>query len=147
MKVNYNKAAGVGAIEMNLLMKVLTDSMEEMSPDDLKAVVEELNLKPTAFTGPAVAAALQGAVVYSGFAAYQLATIVANAVAKQLLGRGLTLAANATLTRTIGIFAGPIGWVLTGLWTMISLAGPAYRVTIPAVIQVAYLRMKTQHES
>ncbi len=147
MKVNYNQAARVGAIEMNLLMKVLTDSMEKMSPDDLKAVVEELNLNTTDFTGPAVAAALQGAVFYSGFAAYQMATIVANAVAKQLLGRGLTIAANATLTRTIGMFAGPIGWALTGLWTIIIIAGPAYRVTIPAVIQVAYLRVKTQYES
>ena len=41
---------------------------------------------------------------------------------------------------TIGAFAGPIGWVITGLWTLADVAGPAYRVTIPAVIQVAFLR-------
>lgn len=78
----------------------------------------------------------------SGFLMYRMATVVANAVAKQLLGKGLTFAANAALTRTIGVLAGPIGWIITGLWTAIDLAGPAYRVTVPCVIHIAYLRQK-----
>lgn len=35
---------------------------------------------------------------------------------------------------------GPIGWVISGILLAIDIAGAAYRVTIPAVIQVAYLR-------
>ena len=73
---------------------------------------------------------------------YQITLIVVNAVAKLLIGRGLSVAGNAALTRVMAAFAGPIGWVLTGLWTAIDIAGPAYRVTIPAVIQVAALRKK-----
>ena len=72
--------------------------------------------------------------------AYKIALIVANAIAKAILGRGLSLAANAGIARTIGIFAGPIGWLITGLWVAVDIAGPAYRVTIPTVIQVAFLR-------
>lgn len=72
--------------------------------------------------------------------AYKIALIVANAIAKAILGRGLSLAANAGIVRTISIFAGPIGWLITGLWAAMDIAGPAYRVTIPAVIQVAFLR-------
>jgi len=71
---------------------------------------------------------------------YKIAVIVANTIANIILGRGLSLAANATLTRTISIFAGPIGWLITGALTAVDIAGPAYRVTIPAVIQVAFLR-------
>ena len=93
-----------------------------------------------------VAIALQVAIRNSGFVAYQIAVIVANAVAKMLLGRGLALATNAMLTRAVSIFAGPIGWILTGLWTFADLAGPAYRVTIPSVIYVAYMRLKSQYD-
>lgn len=59
---------------------------------------------------------------------------------KTLTGKGLKLAANATLTRSMAILTGPIGWAVTGLWTLVDIAGTAYRVTIPAVIQIAYLR-------
>ena len=72
--------------------------------------------------------------------AYKVALIVANAIAKAILGRGLSLAANVGITRAIGIFAGPIGLILMGFWTAIDIAGPAYRVTIPAIIQIAFLR-------
>jgi len=32
--------------------------------------------------------------------------------------------------------------VITGLWTAFDIVGPAYRVTIPTVIQVAVVRQK-----
>ena len=146
MKVNYNKNATVEVIEMNLLMKILTDSMQDMKPEELKKVVEDLGLNTTNYTAQAVTAALQGAIRFSGFVAYQVALIVANAVAKALLGHGLKLATNAALTRSMAIFAGPIGWVLTGIWALIDIAGPAYRITIPIVIQVAFLRAKLKYD-
>ena len=42
---------------------------------------------------------------------------------------------------------GPVGWVLTALWTLLDIAGPAYRVTIPAVIQITYIRQNVNHPS
>lgn len=59
-----------------------------------------------------------------------------------MLGRGLAAAANLTLARTAGTLIGPVGWALTGVWTAIELAGPAYRVTVPYVLHIAYLRQK-----
>lgn len=72
--------------------------------------------------------------------AYKTALIVANTVWKILFGHGLSFAANRTITKGISVFAGPIGWAITGAWTLVDLSGPAYRVTIPAVIQIAFLR-------
>jgi len=146
MNVNYNSDAAVDVIEMNLLMKILTDSMENMSPEDLQAIVKDLDLKTTDFSKQAVIAALQAGVRFSGFAAYQIALIVANAVAKAVVGRGLAFAANTGLTRMIGVFAGPIGWALTALWTALDIAGPAYRITMPCVVQVAFLRAKLKYQ-
>jgi uncharacterized protein YaaW (UPF0174 family) len=151
MKVNFNPESQVELIEMNLLMKVLTDSMENMTSEQLKEIVETTGLKTTNFTPQAVVAALQIAIRKTGFwAMNKLALIVANAVAKMVLGRGLMVATNAALTatvaRTCAIFAGPIGWAITGLWTLVDLAGPAYRVTMPSVIHVAYMRAKVAYK-
>ncbi|GAA7726309.1 hypothetical protein HpBT014_15400 [Helicobacter pylori] len=44
----------------------------------------------------------------------------------------------------MGILTGPIGWVITGALVSINLAGPAYRVTVPACFLVATLRLKAQ---
>ena len=42
----------------------------------------------------------------------------------------------------MAILTGPIGWAITAAWTLIDVGGAAYRVTIPAVIQVAFLRSR-----
>jgi uncharacterized protein YaaW (UPF0174 family) len=142
MKVNFNADSSVELIEINLLMKILIDSLAKMTPEQMQEVVKATGLKTTSFKPEAVAAALQLAVQMSGFTAYKVALIVANAVAKAILGRGLPLVVNAALVRAISILAGPIGWAIAALWTLIDIAGPAYRVTIPSVIHVAYMRAK-----
>ena len=143
MKVNYNSGSSVETIELHLLMKVLTDSMKEMSPEELEAVCDDLDLSPMRYTPEAVTIALQAAIRFGGFLPYKIALIVANAVAKALIGRGLSLVANAALTRLMGAFAGPIGWTLSAAWLLADIAGPAYRITVPAVIMVAYLRAES----
>ena len=146
---NYEHYNSVEQTEMKILLKILEDAFDKMSAAEKSEVIKafeqagakNLNLR-AGF--PATAILAQLAVKSSGFLAYQVAVIVANNVAKAVLGHGLKLATNAALTRAIGIFAGPIGWVITGLLTAISIAGPAYRVTIPCVCHVAYLRQKIQ---
>lgn len=103
------------------------------------------SLASTLVSGYARSAAIQFAIRKGGFAAYKIAVIVANAIARALLGRGLSLAANAALTKWMSIFAGPIGWAVTVLWTVFDIAGPAYRVTIPCVVQIAYMRAKREY--
>lgn len=147
MKVNYNKNSSVEKIEGNLLMKILTDAIEKMSPEELKELAEITGLKNTSkITAQSMVGVFQAVFRAGGFKSYQLTLIIVNAVLKALIGRGLSLAGNAALTRTMAIITGPIGWVITGLWTAIDIAGSAYRVTIPAVIQVAALRQKHLYE-
>ncbi|WRB40391.1 flagellar biosynthesis protein FlgG [Helicobacter pylori] len=50
------------------------------------------------------------------------------------------------LKKTLGILAGPIGWVITGALVSVNLAGPAYRVTVPACVLIAVLRLKLKAE-
>jgi uncharacterized protein YaaW (UPF0174 family) len=147
MKVNYNNDSSVEKIENNLLMKILTDAIENMSPEELKELAESTGVKNTSgITPEAMVGVFQAVFRAGGFKSYQLTLIIVNAVMKALIGRGLSFAGNAALTRTMAILTGPIGWVITGLWTAIDVAGPAYRVTIPSVIQVAVLRQKCLYE-
>lgn len=147
IKVNHPKNASVESMERNLLMKLFEDSVERMSTDELKALTEELDIKTKDFTAHAVTAAIQTLIRTNGLLYYKLALIIANSVAKAVIGRGLTLVGNQAIVRSISKFAGPIGWALTAAWTITDIAGPAYRVTIPAVVQVACLRAKQQSDS
>ncbi|MGJ0336764.1 DUF3944 domain-containing protein [Aliarcobacter cryaerophilus] len=142
MNVNYNENSKVINIEQNLFMKILEDAMKDMSAEELKSIVEELNLKTQTYTSQAVMAAMQIAIKQSGFFVYKMAAIIVNAVLKALFGRGLTFAGAGLMMRSISAFAGPVGWAITAVWTAYDVAGPAYRVTIPAVIQVAFLRQQ-----
>ncbi len=66
---------------------------------------------------------------------------------RQTLGHGLSsVVGKVALKKTLGILAGPIGWVITGALVSVNLAGPAYRVTVPACVLVATLRKKLKAE-
>lgn len=146
MKVNFNKDSSVEVIEQNLLMKILKDSIEKMSATEVRQLAESMGVKNlNTITPEALVGGFQTIFRMGGFKSYQLTLIVVNAVMKALMGRGLTLAGNAALTRVAAAMTGPIGWVITGLWTAVDLAGAAYRVTIPAVIQIAFLRQKLKY--
>jgi len=149
LKVKIEEKDSVEEMEEKLLLKVFDDTIKKMSDSEKKTFEEVLQQagvgKVDLSSGIPIGLILaQAGIRFSGFLAYEISVIVANAVARTVLGEGLSLAANATLTRSIAIFAGPIGWVITGLWTFIDIAGPAYRVTVPCVIHIAYLRQKKQ---
>lgn len=143
LKVNYNKNADAETIEAQIQLKVLEKAYEQMSAEERAELLKELGVSITNGIPAALPViAVQGAIRMGGFAAYKMALIIANAVAKALIGRGLSFAANRALAQAMKVFAGPIGWAITAVWTLVDLAGPAYRVTIPCVIQIAYIRQK-----
>ncbi|MBQ9275059.1 MAG: DUF3944 domain-containing protein [Succinivibrio sp.] len=141
-KVKHEDDESVPVLERRLLESLLIAAVEKMDEQDLKELISSLNLQNCAVTAQAVTAALQLGVRLNSALALQAASLVANTLSRMLLGSGLTLAGNAALSRALGVFAGPLGWALTGLWTAYDLAGPAYRVTLPCVVQIAFMRLK-----
>lgn len=145
--VKYDAKGDTPSIEVSLLSNILKgalDKMTEVERAEFAKIIGFANLK--SFTPASIATALQVVFRAGGFKSYQLTLIIANAVSRAILGRGLALAGNAALMRTASLLAGPVGWALTGAWTVADIAGPAYRVTMPAVIQVALLRTKHSAE-
>ena len=148
-KVRYEKSSAVEEIENVLLDKVVRDVWGNLSYEEKLKLLKELAIKGAASeagsdlmgTGLSIVLA---AFRSGGFASYKLSLIIANGVAKAVLGRGLTLGANAMLAKGLSVLAGPVGWAISGMWTAIDVAGPAMRITVPATVAIAVLRhMKT----
>ncbi len=146
VKAPYSSDYEVARIEDAIVEKVLKQAIEKMSEEELSELIEEMGRENSealkAVQGPAAAAAIIAVFRAGGFKSYQITLIVVNAIWKVLFGHGLKLAGNAALAKYLGILAGPIGWAITGIWTALDVAGPAYRVTIPGVLYVAMLRKK-----
>lgn len=146
MKVNFDPHSSVESIELNMLMKIMIDSLEKKTAEQLKELVVELKLDTTDFTKQAVIAAIQAGVRNGGLLAYRIASIVANQGARPFAALGLSLSASAVNERAFYISAGLIGRIITGLWYACAISRPAFRVTIPCVIQIAFLRLKVQNQ-
>ena len=134
-------------IEIAILEAVLEQSLDKMSEKEKADFFAEFGSTYKPGLGPAVLAALLAAIRTSGFGTYKLSALLANSVATAILGRGLTFGATSGVMRGIGAFVGPIGWAITAIWTVFDLSSPAYRVTLPCVIQIAYMRQKAAYRS
>lgn len=145
MKVNYNKKSSTENIELNMLLKLLEASLSEMSSEDLQEFASDMEIELTNPTPEVILMAVQAAIKTTGFAAFKFAAIIVSVVAKNLFGRALPFTAFIFLSRSISVLTGPIGWALSSAWLATDLAGPAYRVTIPACLFIAYMRQKSLH--
>lgn len=128
-------------IEQALLAKLIEKSWEEMSEQEQDDLRKELNIDPSLSSISALFAIINS-INLGGKVAYTISLIVAQSVSAALLGRSVVIIANGGLGR----LAGPIGLAITALLTIPMLTGPAYRVTLPSVIQVAAMRQQMRNK-
>lgn len=142
LKAPYNKNKNISDVENAILETILEKALSDMSESDKEALLKEMGGKAGLSKGGITTATFITIFRAGGFRSYQLTVIIANQIARFILGSGFRIVTNAAITRVASILSGPIGWTITGLWTAIDLAGPAYKVTIPCVIHIAMLRKK-----
>lgn len=129
-------------MEQALLDKVTSKMLDELTPEQLKHIMKKLGIKRRTYTKQAIMATLLVTrCVNRRLYSYVLSYIV-KMVTELLIGRNVLRAGIGLISRGLNIAMGPIGWIILGGWTAWDIAGPAYRVTVPAVIQVAFLRLK-----
>ena len=117
-----------------------------MSEDERKELIKEAGNVFGAKVGGIGAGVLIQIIRAGGIKSYQIAFIIVNAISKAILGHGLKLVGNVYLTRLLAVLVGPVGLIITGVWTAFDFASQAYRVTIPACIYVAALRKMKDNE-
>ena len=143
LKVKTVKSDPIDRIEQQVLMKVLEKSWEKMSDKEKKTLIEGIMPETGADDLPKEfpTALLQTAIIAGGgIVSYKLSLIVAGAVARASLQRGITFVAGTSVARWSAAFAGAVGLGIAALWTLFDVLGPAYRVLIPCVLHIALLR-------
>ena len=77
---------------------------------------------------------------------WQRAALVANSLAQTTAGKVLPLIAGLGIGRVLGVLTGPVGLAITGLYTAYDISNPAFRVTLPCVVQIAWIRLKNSRQ-
>lgn len=145
LNVKFDKYAGTPQVEDGLLKALLVSSFEKMSAEEREAVLKDLNIPDAKELAKRSIAAIGSgifAATLTSAMTFHLSRYVAGGTVAALLGRGLTLGAASIVARPVAVFAGPIGWAVTGAWALADMSSPAYRVTVPCVVQIAYMRQK-----
>ena len=143
MEVSVDSGASIERMEQALMEMMLKKAWDSYSEEEREEFLKEMGADAQTFVrgkGGITGEVLIQLIRMGGFAPYKWAAILANAIAKMILGRGLAFGVNAAIMRGIGVFAGPIGATVMGLYALYDLAGPAYKVTVPAAIYIAALR-------
>ena len=127
-----SKDAKVYDVERVILITILKKANSDKSADDIELMLKS-DLKPRSNSkeyinrrDPAVSDALKGVSTFS------LAKLVSTALTPTVLPVGL-------VSRTPNML-NPIGLAITAAWTTYDLSGPAFRVTIPAIAKISFIR-------
>lgn len=142
-KVSFNDATSKDEhVEQLLLGKLIKDALDNTSDYELRQIMQELGLQISRYNRHRVVLDLEKLWKSHDIAGFMLLTTVTSTILTRLTGIAIGTVAGITLSRLSAVMLGPIGLILTSLYCAIDFAGPAYRVTIPAVIQIAYIRQK-----
>ena len=142
MRVDVLDNADVPSMEYALLTTFCEDVLGKLSIRDLRLLANEYNIPAKNLSRQAIVAALMmvlrsGKQLLSRFISYILKSVLVISAT-----RGVATAGIETVSRAIGGFAGPIGWIALSIWTAYDIASPAYRVCVPAVLQIASMRLE-----
>lgn len=146
LSVKYKKESTAYDIE-NLLIEKLTEmSWEKLSPEEKEKVLDTMNI-PDVLTGTPLAFILSsiktggvGSLQWSSWIAQSASLAFGQAALTRV---GLGAAAAFVGSRGAAVFAGPLAAIIV---TVPLLSGAAYRVTMPSVIQIAYMRRKYEQK-
>ena len=141
MDVRTMEQDSVSKMERNLLTTLCQDTLDKMSERELRLLANENGIPDKTLTRQALTAALLMTIRTSRAVLTRIAARVIQYIVELITIRGVATAGIETATRAVGGALGPIGWIALGAWTVYDISSPAYRVCIPAVLQVAYMRL------
>lgn len=139
--IKIDKKASANQIENQLLEKFISDSWDKMSAAQREELLKSVGLDGM-LRGATGLLALQAALRLGGIASYQVSTLLASSVAKLLAGQAFAITAGSGIGRGLAMLGGPIGLAIGAALTVPAFSGTAYRVTIPSVIQITYMRRR-----
>ncbi|MDV1444084.1 hypothetical protein RZQ47_20525 [Klebsiella variicola subsp. variicola] len=131
LKMKAPAAASVEEKEALIIDCVFTSSWKKMSDDERSQILRDMGINGSASMDIPV---------------WQRAALVANSLAQTTAGKVLPLIAGLGIGRVLGVLTGPVGLAITGLYTAYDISNPAFRVTLPCVVQIAWIRLKNSRQ-
>ena len=145
LKIKTSTTSSPQEIETAIAQKVLIAMWKKMTPEQKQKMDEELKKiaqrfdKANVLLGNGSILAILATAQLSGFGIYLAATTALGALTSTL-GITLPFAAYTTLTSTIGLIIGPVGWIGLGLLTAWQLTGPNHNRIVQAILYIRILR-------
>lgn len=131
LKMKVQATASVEEKEALIIDCVFTSSWKKMSDDERSQILRDMGINDSASMDIPV---------------WQRAALVANSLAQTTAGKVLPLIAGLGIGRVLGVLTGPVGLAITGLYTAYDISNPAFRVTLPCVVQIAWIRLKNSRQ-
>ena len=131
LKVDFNKNASTETIEGALLRTIAINTISKMSDSDIESMGNNLTrdeLTKAIYSG--------GGPIMTFFTSLIVATLT-----RQVGAQGFKLFGRSLLSRA-AVAAVPFLNAIAGIWTIADITSPAYRVTIPFTVTVAFIRFQ-----
>jgi len=146
LKVKVAKKDTVASMERKILAHVAMKSFEVMDYEDQEEFIEELSQEHGVKAAEAYVQQLQSGELLSGkniaLMGGALGLTLGQKVLEKLLQKALINVGAKVGGQRIAGAAVPGLNILLGAWTLYEIAGPAFRKTVPTVVEVALLRLK-----
>lgn len=133
LKIKVAKNAPVKEKESLIIDAVFASSWSKMSDDDRRQLLRDMRINTSISLDKLSRMELP---------LLQRAAMVASGLAQIATGKALPLIAGLGIGRVLGVLTGPVGLALTGLYTAYDISNPAFRITLPCVVQIAWIRLK-----
>lgn len=133
LKIKVAKNAPVKEKESLIIDAVFASSWNKMSDDDRRQLLRDMGINTSISLNKLSRMELP---------LLQRAAMVASGLAQIATGKALPLIAGLGIGRVLGVLTGPVGLALTGLYTAYDISNPAFRITLPCVVQIAWIRLK-----
>lgn len=133
LKIKVAKNAPVKEKESLIIDAVFASSWNKMSDDDRRQLLRDMGINTSISLDKLSRMELP---------LLQRAAMVASGLAQIATGKALPLIAGLGIGRVLGVLTGPVGLALTGLYTAYDISNPEFRITLPCVVQIAWIRLK-----
>ncbi len=138
LKVNFNKSTPTELLEGELLKKVAISVVDEMTDEQIKDFDANLDKEQ-----------LQKAIYIGGVGGPVVMAIAAVAISQfgvQVGKKGALMVFGRLLAPRVAAFTVPVLNIAAAVSTLFDVASPAFRVTIPFTITLAFLRRQIEAE-
>ncbi|EOD4120512.1 hypothetical protein ACJQ6Q_002097 [Yersinia enterocolitica] len=137
LKMKVPTSTTVEEKEALIIDCVFTSSWKKMSDDERGQILRDMGISPSVSMDK---------LSRMDMPVWQRAALVANGLAQTTAGKALPLIAGLGIGRVLGVLTGPVGLAITGLYTAYDISNPAFRVTLPCVVQIAWIRLKNSRQ-